>query len=96
MWRRGRDELASCTIITTAADDFMRGTHSRMPVVLDDELAREWLISRKIDSAAALAMLVPSESADMWTMRPVSARVGNVRNDDLLLSSRSPSRRRWH
>jgi putative SOS response-associated peptidase YedK len=82
VWRRGREELASCTIITTAANDFMRETHSRMPVVLDDELAREWLTPEAIDPAAALAMLVPSESADAWTMHPVSRRVGNVRNDD--------------
>jgi putative SOS response-associated peptidase YedK len=73
-----------CTIITTAANDFMRETHSRMPVVLDEELARE-LTPEAIDPAAALAMLVRSESADTWTMRSVSRRVGDVRNDDASL-----------
>jgi putative SOS response-associated peptidase YedK len=82
VWRRGRDELASCTIITTAANDFMRETHSRMPVVLDDDLAREWLTPGTIEPGAALAMLVPSELAGTWTMRAVSRRVGNVRNED--------------
>jgi putative SOS response-associated peptidase YedK len=82
VWRRGDEHLASCTVITTAANDFLRDTHSRMPVVLDDELAREWLTAETLDPKAALAMLVPSESAATWTMRAVSARVGNVRNDD--------------
>lgn len=82
VWWRGDDQLASCTIITTVANDFMHDTHSRMPVVLDDDRARAWLTSETLDPKAALAMLVPSESAATWTRCAVSARVGNVRNDD--------------
>jgi putative SOS response-associated peptidase YedK len=61
-----------------------------MPVVPDDELAREWLTAETLDPKAALAMLVPSESAATWTMRAVSARVGNVRNDDPALIKPAP------
>ncbi len=71
-------------------NDSLRDTHSRMPVVPDDELAREWLTAETLDPKAALAMLVPSESAATWTMRAVSARVGNVRNDDPALIKPAP------
>jgi putative SOS response-associated peptidase YedK len=90
VWRHGDEQLASCTIITTEANDFMRDTHSRMPVVLDDDLARAWLTPEALDAKAAFAMLVASESAATWTMRAVSARVGNVRNDDPGLIEAAP------
>jgi putative SOS response-associated peptidase YedK len=93
VWRRGDDELASCTIITAAANDFMRVTHSRMPVALDDDRARAWLTPEVLDPGAAIALLVPDESAATWTMHPVSPRIGNVRNEDAALIEPTPQGR---
>jgi putative SOS response-associated peptidase YedK len=74
--------MASCTIITAPANEFMEQTHSRMPIVLDDVRALEWLQPKPLEARDALDILMPSADAREWEMYAVSARVGNVRNDD--------------
>jgi putative SOS response-associated peptidase YedK len=65
--------VKSCTIIVTAANDFTRRVHERMPVVL--EQFEPWLTG-----AAGAGMLKPAPE-DMLQMWPVSRKVNRVGND---------------
>ena len=49
-WDRGQEPLQTCTILTTGANEFMRPIHERMPVILDGEVAAEWLASGTEDT----------------------------------------------
>ena len=78
----GGDELQTCAIITTAANDSLRPIHHRMPVILAPADFDAWLDVRdETDTVAATALLRPA-SAETTTAWPVSTRVNNVRNDD--------------
>ena len=63
-------------IMTTAANDFMRQIHNRMPVILKEEDYKTWLTA-DLDEALAVAGQYPSELMQAY---PVGAAVGNVRN----------------
>ena len=52
-----------------------------MPVVLKPEAWPVWLGEERADASALKAMLAPFPSKEM-TSWPVSARVGNVKNND--------------
>ncbi len=81
LWETWKDEdgkpLVSCTIITTEANAIMREIHNRMPVILDNGAFDNWLADRG-DHAA---LLRPCAEQHLQ-MRPVDARVNNVRNND--------------
>ena len=55
--------------------------HNRMPVILEPEAWPVWLGEEPADEPQLKALLAPYPSEDMvcW---PVSARVGNVKNND--------------
>lgn len=55
--------------------------HNRMPVVLDPRDWPAWLGEEPAAPARLKAMLTPYPSAGMRAW-PVSARVGNVKNND--------------
>jgi putative SOS response-associated peptidase YedK len=79
------DELQTCTIITTAANDSLAAIHARMPVILAAADFDAWLdVGDETDTSAADALLrsAPDEVTTAW---PVSTRVNNVRNDDARL-----------
>jgi putative SOS response-associated peptidase YedK len=42
-WGRGRHPIESCTILTTSANERVRGIHERMPVILDADARARWL-----------------------------------------------------
>jgi hypothetical protein len=67
------------TIITTTPNELCAELHNRMPVVLKPQPA--WLGEQPADAPQlkALLALYPSDEIICW---PVSARVGNVRNND--------------
>jgi putative SOS response-associated peptidase YedK len=69
------------TIITTEANDVVGRVHNRMPVILPDERADEWMFSGVGDPNQLQALLVPAPD-ELLTPTPVSPRVNNVRNDD--------------
>ena len=91
LWDRWRgrlpdeEDVRSCTIVTSPANEFMAPIHSRMPVVLSEALAAAWLTSEPLIPPAALDILIPDETSSTWEMYAVSPRVGNVRNDDAAL-----------
>jgi putative SOS response-associated peptidase YedK len=82
----GGTPVASCTIITTQANEFMRPLHDRMPVVLDAAGREAWL-GVATDTAGLQALLVPAaeEMLEAW---PVSRRVNSPFNEDPSLVER--------
>lgn len=73
------------TILTTAANSVTRNYHDRMPVILADRDADDWMDPRAADPLALKKLLVPAP-ADLLIATPVSPEVNNVDNDspDLL------------
>ncbi len=75
----GGDELASCAIITTKANQLLQEIHPRMPVILDSTDYGQWL---DVDSATPVQSLLRPAPDDWLMAYPVSTRINNVRYDD--------------
>ena len=73
-------EIDTAAIVTTDANDALRGIHSRMPVVIDAEDFETWLAP--YTEPSVLTALLRSAPDDLLTATPVSARVNTVANDD--------------
>jgi putative SOS response-associated peptidase YedK len=73
------------TILTTSANALLESYHDRMPVILADRDADDWMDPRAPDPHALKRLLVPAP-ADLMIATPVSPDVNNVDNDspDLL------------
>lgn len=76
-----RQELPTCTIVTTAAGPDMDGVHPRMPVVLERDAVAAWVHPGSDDLGALQHLLGPSRAGTL-VHHPVDPRVGNVRNND--------------
>lgn len=77
----GPEPLATCTILTTDANEEMRALHDRMPVILErDEWAR-WLDPEEVDPQRLEDLLDPADPG-VLRMHPVSRSVGSPRVDD--------------
>ena len=79
LWENWRDResnecIQSMALITTAANDFMRPLHHRMPMILESEAANDWLGGDK--NMLELA----SENSPPLRAWPVDRRVNNARN----------------
>lgn len=72
--------ISTCTIITTAANSLMEDIHDRMPVILAADQEALWLDRRSRDIPSLMKLLQPYDPEQMVAY-PVSAAVGNVRND---------------
>lgn len=70
------EEIASCTLITCAANDFMRPLHARMPVILQAEDYASWLRREEVRPKDLLPLLEPYPWQGM-TFRAVSTYVNN-------------------
>ncbi|MFB2918882.1 SOS response-associated peptidase [Aerosakkonema funiforme] len=80
-WEKGEgDAIASCTIVTTEANDVMRPIHDRMPVILDPKDYETWLDPQVQKRETLESLLQPYQSEDM-TVYPVSTKVNNARTD---------------
>jgi putative SOS response-associated peptidase YedK len=73
------------TILTTSANALLESYHDRMPVILADRDADDWMDPRAPDPHALKRLLVPAPD-DLLIATPVSPEVNNVDNDspDLL------------
>lgn len=79
----GGAPVASCTIITTGANRFMRELHDRMPVILDAAGRDAWLDPATPPGALQSLLAPPPEDAlEAW---PVSRRVNSPFNEDAAL-----------
>jgi putative SOS response-associated peptidase YedK len=68
------------TIVTCAANALIGKIHDRMPVILDDRGAEDWMNPRELNPASLKRLLAPTlESA--LEMRPASPLANSVKND---------------
>jgi putative SOS response-associated peptidase YedK len=74
------EEIKSCTIVTTEANELLKPIHDRMPVILTREAEAVWLDPKTEDPARLLPLLTryPFEAMEVC---PVSLRVNNPAND---------------
>lgn len=85
LWERWRpkegDPVETFTILTTTPNEFMADVHHRMPVMLARENWPTWLgeTNASPDQLQKLFKPFPANRMQAW---PVTARVGNVKNDD--------------
>jgi putative SOS response-associated peptidase YedK len=81
-WRGpGAEVVDSFTVLTRPARAPVDSLHDRMPVIVDPEGYAAWLDPGAGDPAALLAGLPETRGAAL-VLRPVSARVNDVRHDD--------------
>jgi len=76
LWERWND-LESCTIITTEANELMSSIHDRMPVILGRNDYTAWLDPTATETDKLLAPCPPNE----LICDPVDTVVNNVRNE---------------
>ena len=83
-WKRDRVSIASCAIITTAANDLLEPIHDRMPVILTEESSRLWLDPRA--GPAELEQLLVPFPAEAMKSHPVGSNVNypKIDNHDLI------------
>ena len=83
LWDRWRGEdrvIESCTIITAAAPDSMKGLHNRIPVHLTTEQVKQWVNASA--EADELKQLLTPEMKGPVLVTPMSTYVNNARNKD--------------
>lgn len=73
------DEVRSCSIVTTTANDLMASIHDRMPVILPPDRWDTWLDPELADPDVLQELLVPYPSEGMRE-RKVSRAIGDVKN----------------
>ncbi len=79
-WNGGGEEIQSCTIITTVANDLMEPIHDRMPVILAERDWPVWLDAEFKDKESLKGLLQPCDP-DLLMAYPISTLVNNPRND---------------
>jgi putative SOS response-associated peptidase YedK len=81
-WRNPEGEtIETCTILTTQPNALVTGIHNRMPVILKPEDYELWLDPGVNDAERVTELLKPLD-AGLMRKYPVSARVGQVKNED--------------
>lgn len=84
LWERWEspdgEEIQSCTILTTEANDLLRSIHDRMPVILDPKDYDLWLNPQKQNSESLQQLLRPYQ-AEAMTCYAVSTKVNNPANN---------------
>lgn len=80
-WHSPEDEkIASCTIITTDANELLQPIHNRMPVILPSSDYEKWLDPKLQKTELLQEMLQPYKHENMM-MTAVSIRVNNPYNN---------------
>jgi putative SOS response-associated peptidase YedK len=74
------EEIRSCTIITTEANELLKPIHDRMPVILTRDAEAVWLDPTTEDAAKLLSLLKPYPEEGM-EVYPVSRLVNSPEND---------------
>ena len=81
-WRSPAGErIRSFAIVTTTPNELCAELHNRMPVVLAPEAWPVWFGEKPAELPELKTLLAPYPSDEMIAW-PVSARVGNVKNND--------------
>ncbi|MEH2322445.1 MAG: SOS response-associated peptidase [Nostoc sp.] len=74
------EEIISCTILTTAANELLQPIHERMPVILEPKDYDLWLDSQ-VQTPQTLQQLLRPYPAPAMTAYPVSTLVNNSRHN---------------
>ncbi|WP_392532425.1 SOS response-associated peptidase [Nostoc sp. C117] len=74
------DEIISCTILTTAANELLQPIHERMPVILEPQDYDLWLDSQ-VQTPETLQQLLHPYPAPAMAAYPVSTLVNNSRHN---------------
>ena len=80
-WTGPDGPVHTCAIITTGANELMRGIHDRMPVILDPKDYAAWLDPANAATDELKALLRPCPD-EMVAAHPVSTRVNAPKNDE--------------
>jgi putative SOS response-associated peptidase YedK len=80
-WDKDGEEIRSCSIITTDANDLMNEIHHRMPVILHPENYGVWLDSGFEEKETLMDILKPYPS-DQMEAYAVSRRVNKPSNNE--------------
>ena len=80
-WTGPDGPVHTCAIITTGANELMRGIHDRMPVILAPEDHAAWLDPAN-QATDKLKVLLKPCLAGMTAAHPVSTRVNTPKNDE--------------
>ncbi|GAB2706265.1 SOS response-associated peptidase [Kitasatospora kifunensis] len=72
--------LVTCSIVTTEAEPLLAPVHERMPLFLQPESFADWLDPGLDDPEQARSLLVAPQPG-LLGLTPVSAAVGNIRNN---------------
>lgn len=81
VWNSGEERLSTFSILTTAANAFMKPLHDRMPVIVNPEHFDSWLDGSVSDARTLELLLQPYQGDDLVAFA-VGRAVGNPRNDD--------------
>ena len=68
------------TIITTAANRTIERIHNRMPVILDEAGAADWMNLREPNPLSLKRLLAPAPD-NLLVIRPASPLVNSVKNE---------------
>ena len=87
-WQGPDGSVHSCAIITTEANELMKGIHDRMPVIVKPEDYSTWLDPAN-QATTELEQLLKPYPAETMAAYPVSPRVNTVKHDDPALIGHS-------
>jgi putative SOS response-associated peptidase YedK len=80
-WYPARNQpQVTFTIVTCAANATIAIIHNRMPVILDEGGAEDWMNPREKEPLSLKRLLVPAPS-DLLVMQPASPLTNSVKND---------------
>ncbi|ALF11136.1 SOS response-associated peptidase [Parageobacillus thermoglucosidasius] len=79
-WEKRGETLYTCTIITTTANELVKGIHDRMPVILPQDWHDAWLDPHLEDTDYVKSLLQPYPAEEM-KMYEVSTIVNSPKND---------------
>ncbi len=80
-WKSPTNEVVETfSILTTAANELVKDSHDRMPVILPKSQYRRWLTTEPERAEQLLELLVPFDPAEMKRYA-VNPAVNNVKND---------------
>jgi putative SOS response-associated peptidase YedK len=80
IWKDDEDnEIISCTIVTTQANEKVAQIHDRMPVILDNEETKKWINSEN-DFEYLKNLLIPRKNKEIDLFQ-VNRMVNSPKND---------------
>lgn len=89
-WQGPEEELQSCALVTTEANDLMRPIHDRMPVILPEADYARWL-DPSLDEPESLLPLLRSYPSEAMAAYRVSTYVNSPTHDAPACVEREPA-----